>query len=295
MSAASAGSRQRSSARRTARACVALQSSGFCLEGGFAFLQQRRERALDDEIDEWLGGVEAAAVLAGVAVGADDDLAVGGANRFPLEQALVDGAKLLDGHVAVVDVATAGFAFGMAEVVDDRGKHGVGEAYLLEHGRGLLGEEAAVVGRQADGGVAFVDLAAEGGDVVVVMAGEAGKRVAGGDAFVDVVANGFTQAVVVVAAVVDGQQVAVLGVEEEEQAVEEDEGGLADVVQLCAALFGEGADQGGVDFCEDDAGKIVGDLFFVAVAFGDGVLEEAGLGAVLGAEGGSTEEEAEGA
>jgi len=125
------------------------------------------------------------------------------------------------------------------------------------------------------------------------MAGEAGKGVPGGSAFVDVVANGFTEAVVVVAAVVDGQQVAVFGVEEEEQAVEEDESGLADVVQFCAALFGEGADQGGVDFCEDDAGEIVGDLFFVAAAFGDGVLEEADLGAVLRAEGGSTEEEAE--
>ena len=114
-------------------------------------------------------------------------------------------------------------------------------------------------------------------------------------ALVDVVADGFTQAVVVVAAVVDGQEVAVFGVEEEEQAVEEDEGGLADVVQLGAALGGEGADQGGVDFVEDGAGEVVGDLFFVAAAFGDGVFEEAGLGAMLGAEGGSAEEEAEGA
>ena len=107
--------------------------------------------------------------------------------------------------------------------------------------------------------------------------------------------NGFAQAVVVVAAVVDGQQVAVLGVEEEEQAVEEDEGGLANVLQVCAALVGEGADEGGVDFFEDGAGEVAGDLFFVAAAFGDGVFEEAGLGAVLGAEGGAAEEEAEGA
>ena len=46
-----------------------------------------------------------------------------------------------------------------------------------------------------------------------------------------------------------------------------------------------------IDFIEDDAGKIVCDLFFVAAAFGDGVFKEAGLGAMLGAEGGSTEEQ----
>ena len=274
---------------------VALEGSGFGVEGGFAFLQQGCEGALDDEIDEGLGCVEAAAVLAGVAVGADNDFACGCADGFAFEQALVDGAELLDGHVAVVDEAAAGVAPGAAEVVDDGGEHVVGEADLFEHGRGLLGEEAAVVGREADGGVARVDLAAEGGDVVVVVGGDGGKGVAGGDAIVDVVANGFTQAVVVVAAVVDWQQVAVLGIEEEEEAVEEDEGGLADVFQFGAAFAGEGADQGGVDFVEDGAGEVAGDLFFVAAAFGDGVFEEAGQGAVLRAKGGAAEEEAEGA
>ena len=274
---------------------VALQSSGFGLEGSFAFLQQRHERALDDEIDERLGRVEAAAVLACVAVGANDDLAFGGAGGFPLEQALVDRAKLLHGHVAVVDKAAARLASGPAEVVDDWGQHGVGQLYLFEYGRGLLREKAAIVGRQADGGVARVDLAAKRGNVVVVVAGDGGEGVAGGHAFVDVVAHGFTQAVVVVAVVVDGQQIAVLGVEKEEQTVEEDEGGLADILQFCAALLCEGTDQGGVDLIEDDAGKIVCDLFFVAAAFGDGVFKEAGLSAMLGAECGATKEEAEGA
>ena len=159
---------------------VAAEGGGFGVEGGFALFQQGREGALDDEIDEGLGGVEAAAVLAGVAVGADDDFAFGGADGFALEQALVDGAELLDGHVAVVDEAAAGLASGAAEVVDDGGEHVVGEADLFEHGCGLAGEEAAVVGREADGGVAGVDLAAEGGDVVVVVGGDGGKCVAGG-------------------------------------------------------------------------------------------------------------------
>ena len=276
-------------------ACVALQGGGFGPEGGSALLQQRHQRALDDEVDERLGRVEAAAVLARVAVGAHHDLAFRAAHRFPFQQAFVDGAELLHGHVAVVDVAPAAFACGVAEVVDDGGERGVGQARLFEHGRGASGKEAAVVGRQTDGGVAPVDLAAERGDVVVVAAGEGGKDVAGRHAFVDVVAHGFAQAVVVVAVVVDGQQVAVLGVEEEEQTVEEDERGLADVRQLRAALCGQGADQGGVDFIEDGAGQIVCDLLFVAPAFGEGVLEKAGLRALLRAERGPAEEQAEGA
>ena len=277
-------------------AAVALEGGGAGLEGGAALLDERPERALDDQVDERLGRVEAAAVLAGVAVGAHFDLAAGGADRFALEQALVDGAKLLDAHVAVVDkAAAAGIALGVAEVVDDRGQHGVGEAHVFEQGRGLLREQTAVVGRQTDGRVALVDLAAEGGDVVVIAAGEVRKSIAGGHPLGDIVAYQFAQAVVIVAAVVDRQQVAVLGVEEEEEAVEEDERGLADIVQLCAATGGEGADQGGIDVVEDDAGKVIRDLLLVAAAFGEGILEQAGVGALLRAEGGAAKEQAEAA
>ena len=111
----------------------------------------------------------------------------------------------------------------------------------------------------------------------------------------DIVAYQFAQAVVIVAAVVDGQQVAILGVEEEEEAVEEDERGLADIFQLCAATGGEGADQGGIDVVEDDAGKVIRDLLLVAASFGEGILEQAGKGALLRAEGGAAKKEAEAA
>ena len=51
---------------------------------------------------------EAPAVLAAVVVvGAHDNLAVRGAHRVPLHLALVDGAKLLYGHISVVDMAAA--------------------------------------------------------------------------------------------------------------------------------------------------------------------------------------------
>ena len=54
-------------------AAVALESGGAGLEGGAALLDERPEGAFDDQIDERLGRVEAAAVLACVAVGAHFD------------------------------------------------------------------------------------------------------------------------------------------------------------------------------------------------------------------------------
>ena len=104
----------------------------------------------------------------------------------------------------------------------------------------------------------------------------------------DFIAYRFSQPVASVEDLVDGQQVAVLSVEEKEKAVEEDQGGLADILQFCAAFLCKSADQGGVDPCEDGAGKIVGDLFLVAEPFGEGILKEAGLGAMSRAEGGAT-------
>ena len=88
-------------------AAARFEQGRVALEALTALVDERAERALDDQVDERLGRVEAAAVLAGVAVGPHRDFAVLAAHRFALEQALVDGAELLDGHVAVVDVAAA--------------------------------------------------------------------------------------------------------------------------------------------------------------------------------------------
>ena len=90
-----------------------------------------------------------------------------------------------------------------------------GQADLVEQGRGVGGEEAAVVGREADGRVAPVDQAEQGVEVVVVAGGCAGEGVVAGHALGHVVANALAQAVVVVAGVVDGQEAAVFGVEDE--------------------------------------------------------------------------------
>ena len=63
--------------------------------------------------------------------------------------------------------------------------------------------------------------------MVVVAGGDGGEGVVAVLAPGDVVADALAEAVVVVGGVVDGQQAAVFGVEDEEQAVEKDEGGFA--------------------------------------------------------------------
>ena len=57
-------------------AAVTSKVVGSCLEGVQTFLDQRLEGLVDDEVHEVLRGVEAAAVLASVGVGADSDFAV---------------------------------------------------------------------------------------------------------------------------------------------------------------------------------------------------------------------------
>ena len=161
-------------------AAVAAEFAGPGLERGQPLVDQRLEGLVDDEVHEILRGVEAAAVLAGVGVGADLDLALGVQHRFLFQQAFVDGAELLDGHVAVVDVAGLAVVLGVAEVVDHVGDDVVGEADLVEQFGGVLSEQAAVVGRQADGRVALVDLREEIGQVAVVARCGTGEGVAAG-------------------------------------------------------------------------------------------------------------------
>ena len=169
---------------------VARELPGLLLESLQALLHQRLQGVIDDQIDELLGSVEAAAVLAGVGIGPDGDLAGVIARRLPLQEPLVDRAELLDGHVAVVDEAPAGArvagvesasadARRVAEAVDDWGDLRVGEPDPLQQRGGLRGEQTAVVGRQADGEVALVDDLEQVHQPVVVVAGDRGEDVPG--------------------------------------------------------------------------------------------------------------------
>ena len=128
-STAAAGSTFRSSAARAAWGRRSLCSAGRrCLELRQALRHQRPQGPLHDQVDQLLGRVETAAVLAGVGVGPDGDAAVVVAERLALQEALVDRAELLNGHVAVVDEPAMAVRLGVAQVVDDRGQLRVGEA-----------------------------------------------------------------------------------------------------------------------------------------------------------------------
>ena len=224
-------------------AAVALELVRLVLERLQALLRQRFQRSIDDQVDELLRGVEAAAVLARVWIGADDDRAVVAADRRPFQETLVDGAELLDGHVAVVDEAPSAARLGVAQVVDDR-RHGrVGQTGRFQQRRGVRREQSAVVGRQADGGVALVDQLAERHQVVVVARGVDREGVAVGHPARDVVAHALAQAVVVVAGVVDRQQAAIFRIEHEEQSIEQHQRRLPDLREVRAAEVRERLDQ----------------------------------------------------
>ena len=206
---------------------VALQRRGLVLERREPFFRQGLQRAVHDEINEFLRRVEAAAVLAGVGVGADGYAVVADAHRLALQQAFVDRAQLLHRHVAVVDEMRPAVAHG----VDDRGDGGVRQARVFQQWGGFAGKQAAVVRRQADGGVALVDEGEQRRQVVVIAGGVGGERVAVLRSPRDVVAHPLAQAVVVIARVVDGEQSAVLGIQHEQQPVQEDQRGVADFRQ----------------------------------------------------------------
>ena len=205
---------------------VALQRHGLVLERLEPFFCQRLQGAVHDQIDEFLGRVKAAALLANVWIGADGNAPIVVTHRLVLQQAFVDRAKLLHGHVAVVDEAAVAVGTSVTQVVDDGGNHIIRQANRFQQGRGAQRKQAAVIRRQANGGVPLVDQSEQVSQVVVVLGGPRGQGVLVGHALCNVVAHPLAQAVVVVARIIDRQQPAVFGVQNKQQPVQEDQGGL---------------------------------------------------------------------
>ena len=255
---------------------VALQLPRPCLERRETLLRQRLQRAVDYQVDELLRREEAAAVLARVAVGTDRYLAVVVAGGFLFQQALVDRPKLLDGHVTVVDETPPLIRLGVAQVVDDGRNGRVRQAYGLQQRRGITREQAAVVGRKPDGFVATVDEPVQVRQVVVVVMGGGGEDVSVPRPPGDVIAYPLSQAVVVVPRVVDRQESPVLGIEHEEQPVQEDQGGMAHVGEAFAGGVRQCPDQLRKDLLEDHARKVLRDLLFVAVPLRESGVHERG-------------------
>ena len=126
--------------RSVLRSAVALELGGPGLEGGAALVDQGARGCFSMmRSTSSCGCVEAAAVLASVWVKAHVDSAAF-EDRLALQEALVYGAELLDGHVAVVDEARPLGCFGVAEVVEQIGDRRVREAHLLQDGGGIARE-----------------------------------------------------------------------------------------------------------------------------------------------------------
>ena len=167
----------------------------------------------------------------------------------------------------------------MAQIVDDGSDRSVGTAYLFQQGSGVGSEQTPVVGRQADGGVAHVDDLEEIDQAVVVVGRHGRVGVPLPHPAGNVFAHPLPQAVVVVTPVVDRQQPPVLGVEQEEQAVEENEGGVPDLREAFPRFFRcQGIDQAGEDLLENHTREILRHLLLVASPLGQRRFQEGGRG-----------------
>ena len=221
----------------------------------------------DNQPDKVIRGVVAARSFSGEDIGADDDLALL-ANDFMLQQTLINRSELLDAEIAIINVfAPIGRALegeGVNHACHDR----VAESDRREQ-RGALGiEQAAIVWRQPDRQIALVDRAAE----VVERRPIARRGIREGIVAVlpaaDITAHPLAQPIVAIAAVADRQEVPVLGIEDKQKTVEQDQRGLPHPLQW--RVWGCGCDgpcQLGKHLPENEVGQVGGDPLFVEAAF----------------------------
>ena len=182
------------------------------------------ERGIDQFADEFGRGVVGAGLLALAAGGEVEAAAVGGDAGCVVEQGFVDGAELFDVEVGVVDAAQAAvFGAVVGEAADGFEQLVVGAFGPFDAAAGGLAEEFAVEGGEADfGGGVLVAADAEGlaqadpeVGVVVGLALAVGALAQPADSVVP------GEDFVLVRLAAAGEELALLGHHEEEQAVDE--------------------------------------------------------------------------
>ena len=254
------------------------------LERRHPFGDQWAHGALDDQSDQFLGRVVGAGRAAPRRIGGDDDAAVLGALQAVFQDLLVDGAQLLHGEVAVVDVARrpAGLvAMGKAE--HDIGHDRIVQARPLQQRCRTGIEQPAIVGRDAQIVVTIRDGAEDRLEPGPEGRGRGRERPPGRHALGDVLPDP-GQAVVRVVADLIGQQVAIFGEEHEQDAVEQDQRRLAQLGQIvrpaCPVGHGIGLGQAigqlGEHLVEHLVGQVVSDARFPLLALLQGDRVEAG-------------------
>ena len=269
-------------------------SPDFFQEAVHAGLHQGADSLLDDQPHEVVGRVVAARALAGEDVGTHGHR-VAVTDELVLQQALVDRAELANAEVAIVDVAAAPrLVLLERKCVDDIRHHPVAEPNTVEQQNARPVEQSAVVRRQADGGVATVHGPAEIVHRRPVAGSVFREHVPAVFTVADIAAHLVAQPVVVVALVADRQQVAVLGIEDEQQPVEQDQRGLAHFEQgRLRRGSGDRTGELGEDLTEDQLGEIGGNALLVEATFLDGALMEGPLVYRAGQEGLAPEDQRE--
>ena len=162
------------------------------------------------------------------------DQAVGRLAQSELEDALVDAAELLDRKIAIIDVFRAAdpvVAHEVAEPEDDLRHDVVRELNAAEDRRNGGIEKAAVVRRDAEVVVSTRDGAKNGGKTRPERRNASRERSAALQPRRNVEAQS-RQAIGRVGSRLVGQKVAILRVEHEQQAIEQNEGALPHLIEV---------------------------------------------------------------
>lgn len=216
------------------------------------------------------------------------------------QDALVDAAEMPHRQVAIVDIG--GIAPGrpillVGQAEDDVGHDRVGQLHTFQNRRGVGREEAAVVGRNAQLVVTLGDGAEDSREARPDGGHGRGLWMTGGALGGDLHAQRL-QGEIRVRRGGGWQQVAVLGVEHEQQPVEQHENAMLHRIEIDGAWIGGalgiGLDhrvgQRGKDVVEHDVRQVAGDLPHPILPLRQGQLVKTAAGGV-GQEGGAAEEQ----
>ena len=205
------------------------------IERGDALLDQRRERLAQDQLHQIVVGVVAAGILARKHRRLHDDTAIGGFDQALFEQAFVDRAEMLHGQIAVIDEAATADIGAPRQAINQGAEFGVGQFDTRENIAGRLNEQAAVVRRQADRRIALVDGAKQVAQMLPGAGDRSAERIAAFAALGDVIAQP-AQRVAGVALIVDRQQRAIFGVQDEQQAIQQNQRGAMHGIEILARI-----------------------------------------------------------
>ena len=240
------------------------------------FRQQRPDGAAQDKLHQLVRRVERSRRFAGEGIGAERH-ARAGRHHVALQQPFVDGTELLHREVAVVDPLAAAFDLDPRHGIDQHCEHGVGQREASEQGALGVIEQAAVVGGQAEVGVAHGNRLEQGCQrrpPGFHAGSKPTSRRSGRQAQLP-------QAVGCVAFVPHRQQVAILGVQQKKQAIQQAQPGLPRVRpphgigdRPGRGIPRDGVNQIGEHMVEHDGGQRRRDPLFVQLPLGHRQFEE---------------------